>query len=123
MSFDLSTDRGWLVPPSLRGRWEPVVESTMTALPDALRGRRVGLIIHDSAPTYECEEHELRAAINNAAERLVMVCNGDWSTALRDVCAETEARYATVRERPTGHFYPGASIALGVLDAPITTDR
>ena len=116
LSFDLSPDRGWLVAPRFRSRWEPVFAPTQEALEPALRGRSVGLIIHDSEPTYERAAHEFAVAVDHAAGRLGMMSNGDWSEALRDLCERTGARFASVRERTDHSFYPGARVDIGVLE-------
>ena len=116
LSFDLSPDRGWLVGARFRPRWEPVFAPTQVALEPALRGRPVGLIIHDSEPTYERAAHEFSVAVDHAAATVGMVSNGDWSEALRDLCERTGARFTSVRERPDHAFYPGARVDIGVLD-------
>jgi hypothetical protein len=116
LSFDLSPDRGWLVSPRFRPGWEPVFAPTQVALEPSLRGRRVGLIIHDSEPTYERAAHEFSVALDHAGDCLGMVSNGDWSEALRDICQQTGARYETLREKPDHAFYPGSRVDIGVLD-------
>jgi methyltransferase family protein len=115
LSFDLSPDRGWLVPERLRTRWEPVFRSTWDALEPALTDGQVGLLVHDSEPTYECERFEVETALGHAAPRLVVFSNSDWSTALRDACERRGAPYNQFRERPRHLFYPGAGVGVGVF--------
>lgn len=115
VSFDLSPDRGWLVGPRLRGGWEPVYESTYTALGQALAGRRVAMAIHDSEATYECERFEFELVLARAAPTTALFSNGQWSTALRDLCDEHGGRYLEFRERPRHPFYPGGVVALGIF--------
>ena len=86
-------------------------------LPAALSERHVGVFIHDSLHTYEHErfELELELALERADETLFLVSdNAHASTALPDLCRERGLSYHEFRERPVGHFYPGAALGLGV---------
>jgi hypothetical protein len=116
VSVDIDPAAGWLVDDSLRARWQPLYESTFTALPEALAGRRVGMLIHDSDHTYECENFEFRQAVEHADGAVALVSDNSHATsALRDVCAELGIEYRYFGERPRGHFYPGAGIGFGML--------
>lgn len=114
ISFDVVPGSGWLVPESLSANWDLILAPAIDALDWAVAGQEVGMFIHDSEPTYECERLEFEAALRHAASTLAMFTNGQWSTALEDLCREQNARYLTFRERPANHFYPGSVVALGI---------
>jgi hypothetical protein len=119
LSVDVDAAAGWLVDDALRARWEPVYESTFTALPRVLEGREVGMLLHDSDHTYDCERFEFTQAVEHRAPQLTLVSdNAHATSALRDICAEAGVAYHFFRERPRAHFYPGGGIGLGLLDDP-----
>jgi hypothetical protein len=117
LSFDVLPGSGWLVPDGLRSRWQPRFESTRTALRPALRGLEVGMMIHDSENSYDCEHFELSTAVEHAASKLALITYSARTGAMRDVCARAGAEYHVLQERPRGHFYPGELLGLSVLDA------
>jgi hypothetical protein len=117
ISFDINSQAGWLVNERLHGRWQPVYEATSEALQDAVEGLEVGMIIHDSEHTYECEQFEFTTAVSHAASTIALVSdNAHATTALRDIAANLGIDYHFFRERPGGHFYPGAGIGLAILE-------
>jgi Methyltransferase domain len=117
ISFDVNPQAGWLVSERLRGRWQPVYEATVAALEGAIQGMAVGMIVHDSEHTYECEHFELTAAVSHAGPTLALVSdNAHATSALRDVAADLGIDYRFFRERPRRHFYPGAGIGLAILE-------
>ena len=117
ISIDINPQSGWLVADRLRANWQPVFGSTFDVLEDAVRGLEVGMIVHDSQHTYECELFEFSTAVANAAPTLALVSdNAHATSSLRDVCDDLGIAYRFFREQPTGHFYPGAGIGLGVLN-------
>jgi hypothetical protein len=116
LSFDVNPKAGWLVDERVDVRWHPVFESTFLALEDALKGLEVGMIVHDSEHTYECEHFELMTAVSRAAPTLALVSdNAHATSSLRDVCGALGIQYRFFQERPRRHFYPGAGIGLGLL--------
>jgi hypothetical protein len=116
VSVDVDPAAGWLVDERLRACWEPIYESSFTALPKSLDGQQVGMIIHDSDHTYECENFEFRQAVEHAADELALISDNSHATsALRDVCASLGIEYRYFAERPQDHFYPGAGIGFGLL--------
>ena len=118
VSVDIDDAAGWLVDASQRERWEPLYESTFTALPKALEGQKVGMLIHDSDHTYECENFEFRQAVEHADTAVALVSDNSHATsALRDVCADLRIEYRYFGERPRAHFYPGAGIGFGFMHA------
>jgi hypothetical protein len=116
ISVDINPQSGWLVADRLRAKWQPVFGSTFDVLDDAVRGLEVGMIVHDSQHTYECELFEFSTAVARAAPTVALVSdNAHATSALRDVCDDLGIEYRFFREQPTGHFYPGAGIGLGVF--------
>jgi Methyltransferase domain len=117
ISVDVDPAAGWLVDERLGERWQPAYESTFTALPKLLEGQQVGMIIHDSDHTYECENFEFRQAVEHAAPQVALVSDNSHATsALRDVCRDLGIAYRYFQERPRDHFYPGAGIGFGFLE-------
>jgi hypothetical protein len=117
ISFDINAHAGRFVPESLRANWKPVFEPTYDSLERELAGLEVGMVIHDSDHTYECEHFEMTTAIAHAAPRLALVSdNAHATTALRDVCASLGVPYHFFKEEPRNHFYPGAGVGFGLLD-------
>jgi Methyltransferase domain len=115
ISIDIDTAAGALVERSLRGDWRPVFGSTYDALKPAIAGRQVGMLIHDSDHTYECERFEFEAALDSAAERAVFISdNSHASSALPDLARERGMRYGYFVERPRDHFYPGAGLGIAL---------
>jgi methyltransferase family protein len=118
VSIDIDPSTGWLVDDAMRDCWTPVYGSTFDQLERAVAGREVGMIIHDSEHTYECEEFEFTTAIRNSAPRLALVSdNAHATSALSDVCSSLGVKYGLFLERPKRHFYPGAGMGLGFLEA------
>jgi Methyltransferase domain len=115
ISFDINPQTGWLVSERLRGRWQPVYEATFDALESTIEDLEIGMIIHDSEHTYECEQFELETAASHAASTIALVSdNAHATTALRDVAAKLGIEYHFFQERPLRHFYPGAGIGLAI---------
>lgn len=116
VSFDINPQAGWLVPERMRNRWHAIYASTFDALEPAVAGREVGMLVHDSEHTYECERFEFRAALAHRASKLALLSdNAHVTTALRDVCAAHGADYHYFQERPEHHFYRGAGIGFGLI--------
>jgi hypothetical protein len=115
LSVDIDADSGWLVPTELTTRLERHIGDARELLTPSLAGRPVGVFIHDSLHTYEHERFELELAAQHADQRLILISdNAHSSTALADVCRERGLRYYEFRERPIDHFYPGATMGIGV---------
>jgi len=124
ISFDVNPRAGWLVSEPLSQGWEPVYEATTVSLEEKLEGLEVGMIVHDSEHTYECERFELTTALAHAAPTIALVSdNAHATTALRDVAANLGVEYRFFRERPRGHFYPGAGIGLAIVERDERTNR
>jgi hypothetical protein len=110
ISFDTMPGVGALVPDRLRARWRPVYEPTETALRACLRGRRVGLLTHDSDPGAQHQRMEFDAARDHAADELVLMTVWDAAGALEPFAAEHDLRYEQFQEQPLRHFYGGRLI-------------
>jgi hypothetical protein len=116
ISIDTNPGAGWLVPDSLRGRWRRVIGSSFDELPGALADREVGVFIHDSDHSYECEHFELTTALEHASPSLALITdNAHVTTALQDVAEQAGADCRVFRERPAEHFYPGAALGIALL--------
>jgi Methyltransferase domain len=120
ISVDVNPQSGWLVSERLRERWTPVFGSTFAVLEAAVAGFEIGMIVHDSVHTYECERFEFATALAHAAPTIALVSdNAHATSALRDVCAEIGIEYRFFRERPSDHFYPGAGIGFGLFERDV----
>ena len=116
LSFDVRDDVAWLVPPSLRSRYELRIADALSTLDDAVAGRRVGFFIHDSDHRYEHETGELEAAARLASPGAVLMSdNAHAGTAFRDFCARRGFAYSFFREIPDHPFYPGAGIGVTMV--------
>jgi hypothetical protein len=116
ISVDIDPGAGWLVAPHLRGRWQPIFASTFDALEPALDGLEVGVMIHDSDHTYDCERFEFETAAAHAAPVVALISdNAHGDTALPDVAKSLGVEYRLFLERPKNHFYPGAGLGLSIL--------
>jgi hypothetical protein len=114
IGIDPDPRAGWLVAPGTAG-WERVVARSTDALPDVLRGRPTGLLVHDSVPEVAVARYEYEAALAHAAPALGLIGNGNWTSALRDLGGERGFSCHSVAERPAGHFYPGAVQDLAIV--------
>jgi len=115
VGFDVDIGSGWLVPESLRSRYELVLGDVRETLPRVLADAHVDFFIHDSLHTYEHERFELETALEHAAPDAVLASdNAHATSALADVCEQHSLRFALFRERPRDHFYPGAGLGLGL---------
>jgi methyltransferase family protein len=115
ISIDIDDGAGVLVEKALRADWRPVFGSTYDVLKPAIAGRKVGMLIHDSDHTYECERFEFEAALDAAADPIALISdNAHASTALPDLAAEREMPYGYFHETPRDHFYPGAGLGIAM---------
>jgi len=119
LSFDVDPKAGWLVPGALRAHWRTIVGKTTDTLEGAIAGRTVGMVVHDSDHSYDCEYFELTTALAHAAPEIAVVSdNSHVTTALPDVLREFGVSPHFFRERPRGHFYPGATLGVGIVRRP-----
>jgi hypothetical protein len=117
LSIDVDADAGFLVDPSLRGRWRKVVGMTSDVLEDEVAGRRIDMLIQDTPHTYDNQSFEFGVAVAHRGDRLVLVDSGGGQTpALEEVVEREGGRRATFREQPRHHFHPGFGTQVAVLD-------
>jgi len=117
MSFDTNSLAGRLVRRDLRGRWHRVIGFTGTTLPPALRGRRVGILVHDTAHTEATQRLEFEAALAHAAPRLVLVDgSGGYVPTLEELCRERDGSYHRVHLRSHAHVHPGSEYRFAIFE-------
>jgi predicted O-methyltransferase YrrM len=118
VSVEIRPEAGWLIPEGLRGRHRLVVGDSKVELPAAIGNRSVDMFIHDSdhAYAYELSEFELIAPRARAGA-VLLSDNAHASSAFADFCARHGLDYRFWRERPRGHFYPGAGIGIAIVGA------
>jgi hypothetical protein len=115
VSIDIDDGAGSLVEKGLRADWRPVFGSTYDVLEPAIAGKKVGMLIHDSEHSYECERFEFGAALDAADDPIALISdNAHASTALPDLASEREMPYGYFEETPRGHFYPGAGLGIAM---------
>ena len=115
ISVDIAPSSGWLIPTSLKGRWTSVFGSTFDVLEGAVAGHRIGMFIHDSDHTYECEKFEFTTALAHAADTITLISDNSHATsALRDICRENDIRFEYFAEKTQNHFYPGAGNGVAI---------
>jgi len=124
LGFDIDPRSGWLVDETLSERFELIVGDSGVTLEPALHGLNVGVFIHDSAHTYEHERREFDLALPRLAPMCAVLSdNAHVTSALEDFSRTNGLRYSFFRERPLGHFYPGAGIGAGVRSGASLRDR
>jgi hypothetical protein len=118
IGIDLDPASGWLIPHRLRDRFALVVEDSKTALPRIAAQETVDLFIHDSNHSYDHESGEYRT-IGGAlsSEGVLLSDNAHATDALERFSEERGRSFAFWRERPKGHFYPGAGIGISTSRA------
>ena len=115
VSIDINDRSGALVERGLRDHWTPVFGSTYDVLGPAVTGRMVGMLIHDSEHTYECERFEFETALATASDPIALISdNAHATSALPDLAAERDLPYGYFHEEPRGHFYPGAGLGIAI---------
>jgi len=110
LSIDPDPEAGWLVDADANPNWELVRETSEKALPEALFGRPVEMLISDSLPDRQVVEWELTAALSSGSQRTLVVANHHWNDAVRIAATARGASFGVVREVPAGHPYPGRGI-------------
>jgi Methyltransferase domain len=124
LSIDSDVTMGWAVPPELHGDWTKVQGFTSDVLEDALEGRRVDILIHDTPHTYENQEVEFSAALEHPADRMVLIdSSGGRTHALEEKCGENGGRYRYFREEPRDHFYPGNGSGIGIFEPAVVAKQ
>jgi len=116
LAFDPDPTAGWLVHPRHRHRWTLVREPTEGALEAHLRGKRPGLFIVDTPPSYERERHQFELALAHAAAPAVLLAsNGTHTSALEDLCRERSLPFHHHPYEAADHFYTAPGVALALV--------
>ncbi len=117
LSIDSDPTMGWAVPPELETDWTTVEGFTSDVLEEAIDGRRVDILIHDTPHTYENQMLEFSAALRHPAGLMVLIdSSGGQTPALEELCSTHGGRYRYFRERPKDHFYPGNGSGVGIFE-------
>jgi hypothetical protein len=117
VSFDIFQDTGWQVAPELRDNWEFVLESTLTGMERALRGREVDLFIHETPHTDEFITHEATVAARHAGERLIVIdTSGHTCGALRQITGACGASCDFFLDHPHDHIVRSNGTNVAVFD-------
>jgi hypothetical protein len=116
MSFDTDPRAGGLVRDQMRGDWHRILGSTSDTLAPALKGRCVGMFVHDTAHTEENQRLEFGVALSHAASHLLLVDgSGGLAPTLEDLCSERGGSYHRVQLRSRDHIHPGGEVRFGVF--------
>jgi predicted O-methyltransferase YrrM len=116
LSIDTRSEAGWLIPEMLRGHHRVVVGDSKVQLPAAIGDRSVDVFIHDSNHAYSHEAAEFELIGRRVSPGAVLLSdNAHATSAFADYCARHRLEYRFWRERPRGHFYPGAGIGVAVV--------
>jgi Methyltransferase domain len=119
VSFDPDPASGWVVPEGMRGVWEPVFATTFDAFEEKLAGEKIDLFVCDTPPDHDIESFETRAALEHAADGIVLIAgNGDRTSVLPDLVRERGGDYRFFTERPRHPIYPGGGLGLALGVAP-----
>jgi len=122
ISFDVFADVGWLVDERLRGRWQCVHGSTLSALEPSLRGLRVDMSVHDASDDEANQRAEFESVLRHRGDRLLIVNGaGANSNVLSEICAREGVRERRFLGRSTAHIHPGGPIAVAVFPATCGT--
>jgi predicted O-methyltransferase YrrM len=117
LTFDINPEAGWLVAEDSADPIRLYVGDTHETLPRALSGRAVDVFLHDSVKTREHERFEFETALRHRAERLVLITDEARATGvLRELSEREGGRYATFKERPLRHWWPGNEIGVAVIE-------
>jgi predicted O-methyltransferase YrrM len=117
LTFDINPDAGWLIAEEPADPIRRHVGDTRETLPRALSGRTVGVFLHDSVKTREQERFEFETALRHRGERLVLITDEARATGVLQELSEREGgRYATFKERPLRHWWPGNEIGVAVIE-------
>lgn len=119
VSLDLDPESGWLVPDHLRARWTPVFADIESTLDEALEGRELDLLIHDSDHNEALQRIEFGAALTHAAPALYVIdSSGLELPVLRELCEAHGGLHRYFLERPKDHFYRPAGTSVAAFRRP-----
>ncbi len=110
LSIDPDPASGWMARPGDHANWQLIHDVSERALPSALGGRKVGVIISDSDPAPSVTQWEFDSATQSAADELILMANHHWNDIARRTAQSLPARVETLWETPQGHPYPGRGV-------------
>jgi predicted O-methyltransferase YrrM len=113
LSFDIQSDTGWLIDPTLGDSFRLIIGDAKSSMDANLSGTKVDFFIHDSDHSYGHETWELETISKYLTEKAVIVSdNAHASDAMKTFCESRSLPFAFFREQPKQHFYPGGGIGL-----------
>lgn len=116
LAFDDMPEAGWLIDDSLRLNLVRIIGDIRSTLEPELERRGVDVLVHDIGCHWEGHRWALETGLAHArGDRLVISSEVDETTHLRELCEREGGRYATFRERPVDHFWPGHVFGLGTF--------
>jgi Methyltransferase domain len=120
LSFDASAEAGSIVDRAHYPNWRTVVGMTSDTLEAAVMGRSVGVMIQDTAHTFENQSREFGVALRHADPRLVLVDEGGGeSSALEELSRERGAAYRSVPLVAADHWHQPTPFAFALF---VSTD-
>jgi predicted O-methyltransferase YrrM len=106
IGIDADRRAGRLVPEHLKHRWEKVVGYSTDVLEDAIAGRPVDMLVHDTPHTREIQAYEFGVALRHAGDELTLVeGSGGTVDVLARLCDEHGTRLWHFEPRPRRHPY------------------
>jgi hypothetical protein len=120
LSFDVVPEAGSIVDRARYPNWRTVVGMTADTLEAAVMGRSVGVMIQDTAHTFENQSREFGVALRHADPRLVLVDEGGGqSPALEELSRERGAAYRSVPLVAADHWHQPTPFAFALF---VSTD-
>jgi hypothetical protein len=116
LSFDRSSEAGWMVDRSYEKVWRRALGSTQDTLEPAVAGRQVGALFQDTSHTEEQQRLEFGVALRCAAPELLLVDgSGGQSPTLARLSREHGGVYACVPLVAADHWYQRGALAFAVF--------
>jgi hypothetical protein len=116
ISFDTSSDAGWLVDRARYKNWRQVVGATHETLNRTLTGRRVGALFQDSDHSEEVQRMEFGTALANPEAVLLLVdASGGQTPVLEQLAHERGGTYRHVTLGASDHWYQRGALAFALF--------
>lgn len=116
LTFDTSTESGWLIPDWLRDGMISYIADAAGMLDEVLPQHGVDLMIHDIGPGIETETEMFESALRHSRGPLILRAEMDDSSNLQRFAHERGGRFVSVQENPKDHFWLGTRIGLALFE-------